>query len=105
MTRKKTATKAIRQQYSAEFKQQALQRDQRDGVVQAAQDTGLKAQQLYTCRAKAQQNDAVSEEQRNAQAELAKFKRGMARLTEENEFLKKRQVLRQGIRVTYAAIR
>jgi transposase len=89
MTKKKTATKATRQQYSTEFKQQALQRAQRDGVAQAAQDLGLQAQQLYTWRAKAQQNDAVSEEQRNAQAELAKLKREMARLTEENEFLKK----------------
>lgn len=89
MTRKKTAAKATRQQYSTEFKQQALQRAQRDGVAQAAQDLGLQAQQLYTWRTKAQQNDTVSEEQRNAQAELAKLKREMARLTEENEFLEK----------------
>lgn len=92
MTRKtapKPAPTATRKRYGEEFKAQALERARRDGVAQAAQDLGLQAQQLYTWRVRAQEKDSVSEEHRTAQADLAKLKREVARLSEENEFLKK----------------
>jgi len=91
-TTKKTAAKpapATRKRYGEEFKAQALERARRDGVSQAAQDLGLQAHQLYTWRARAQEKDSLSEEQRMALADLAKLKREVARLSEENDFLKK----------------
>jgi transposase len=92
-TTKKSAQKpappTTRKRYGEEFKVQALERARRDGVAQAAQDLGLQAQQLYTWRARAEERDSLSEEQRTAQADLAKLKREVVRLSEENDFLKK----------------
>jgi transposase len=81
--------KQVKQRHSAEFKQQALDRAQKDGVAVAAKDLNLHASQLYAWRQR-QRLDALSgDEQRLMQAENARLKRELARLTEEHEFLKK----------------
>lgn len=81
--------KKTRKQYSREFKQQALQRAERDGVAQAAQDLGLQEGQLYAWRTKEKREGQTSEEQRLLQSEHARLKREVSRLEEENAFLKK----------------
>ena len=88
-TKIKTVVRQIRKRYSAEFKQQALARVAQEGVVVAAKDPGLQESQLYAWRTKAQLIGLTSEEQRLAQSEHARLKREVARLEEENAFLKK----------------
>lgn len=87
--KKSVVQKAKRKQYSREFKQQALQRAERDGIAQAAQDLGLPEGQLYAWRSKAKREGQTSEEQKLLQSEHARLKREVARLEEENSFLKK----------------
>jgi transposase len=78
-----------RNQYSSEFKQQALMRAERDGVSLAARELGLHESQLYAWRSKDRQRSLGSEETRLLHAELARLKRENARLEEEAAFLKK----------------
>lgn len=87
--KKQMVQKAKRKTYSREFKQQALQRAERDGVPQAAQDLGLRDGLLYTWRGKAKLDGQTSEEGRLLQSEHARLKREVSRLEEENAFLKK----------------
>jgi transposase len=87
--KKPVVQKAKRKQYSREFKQQALQRAERDGVAQAAKDLGLQEGQLYAWRSKANREGQASEEQKLLQSEHARLKREVSRLEEENAFLKK----------------
>lgn len=89
MTKKKVPAPAQRKRHSPEFKQQALLRAVKDGVAVAARDLGVEPAQLYAWRAKAAQHDQVAEVQQLQQAELARLKREMVRLEEENAFLKK----------------
>ena len=86
MTEKQVKGKAGRQRYSAELKRQALLRAAKDGVPAAARDLGLQLAQLYTWRGRAQQQGQGAEAQRLAQSELARLKREMTRLEEENAF-------------------
>ena len=89
MTKKQETEKAGRNHYSEEFKQQALLRAVKDGVAVAARDLGLVPAQLYAWRARAQQQGLELESQRLAQSETVRLKREVARLEEENAFLKK----------------
>jgi transposase len=89
MTKRKAESKTERKRYSAEFKQQALLRAAKDGVSVVAEDLGLVPAQLYAWRAKAQQQGQDEEERRVLQSEAARLKREVARLEEENTFLKK----------------
>ena len=89
MTEKQAEGKARRQRYSAEFKRQALLRATKDGVAVAARDLGLQPAQLYAWRGRAQQQGQDAEAQQLVQSELARLKREMTRLEEENAFLKK----------------
>ena len=89
MTQKKAETKTERKRYSAEFRQQALLRAVKDGVVATARDLGLQAAQIYAWRSKAQQQGQDEELQRLEQSETLRLKRELARLEEENAFLKK----------------
>ena len=89
MSRKKMEAKAERKRFSAEFKQQALLRAVKDGIPAVARDLGLEPAQLYAWRAKAQQQGQDTEAQRLQQSETARLKREVARLEEENAFLKK----------------
>jgi len=81
--------KTGRQRYSAEFKDQALRRAEQEGVAVAARDLGLMPAQLYAWRTQGRRRGQTSEEQRLQQSELARLKRDLARLEEENAFLKK----------------
>jgi transposase len=88
MKAKKEASKA-RNQYSPEFKKQALERAEKDGIAAVARDLGLQESQLYTWRQKQRLEGLTTEEQKLQQGELARLKRDLARLEEENAFLKK----------------
>jgi len=81
--------KQVRKQYSAEFRKQALIRADQDGVAVTAKELGLHESQLYAWRAKAKLAGQSSEEQRLMQSDHARLKREVARLEEENAFLKK----------------
>lgn len=82
--------KIVRKKYSPQFKDQVLTRIAKDGIPQVAKDLGLAESMLYSWRAKNQQGGGDSiENQKLQQAELARLKRDVARLNEENEFLKK----------------
>jgi transposase len=89
MTKKITEAQKGRKRYSEEFKQQALLRAAKDGVAAASRDLGLQPAQLYAWRGKAQQQGQDAEVQQVLQAEHARLKRELARLEEENAFLKK----------------
>ena len=89
MTKKTVAGQKERKRYSSEFKQQALLRAVKDGVPVTARDLGLQPAQLYAWREKAQQQGQDAEVQRLVHFEQARLKREVARLEEENAFLKK----------------
>lgn len=82
-------SKILRNKYSPQFKDQALERVSIDGVAQVAKDLGIGGSMLYSWRAKRQQTGQPFENQKLQQAELAKLKRDNARLEQENAFLKK----------------
>lgn len=85
----KRVKQAVRQQYSAEFKRQAVLQSDRVGVAATALDLGLRANQIYAWRAKRHLGIHAEEDQKLVQAEQARLKREVARLEEENAFLKK----------------
>ena len=85
----KATPKQVRNQYSEEFKRQAVARAAQDGVAMVAADLGLAQSQVYGWRAKARLSGQTNEAQRLEQSEHARLKREVARLEEENAFLKK----------------
>ena len=89
MKAKKPTEKTTRKRYSDEFKDQALKRAERDGVALVAQDLGIAETQIYAWRRKRQIEGTVTEAERLKEAEVARLKRDLARLEEENTFLKK----------------
>ena len=89
MKAKKTSGAATRKQYTPQFKQQAVERAERDGVSATARDLGLPESQLYNWRAKLRQTGQSFEQQKLQQAEMARLKRDNERLQQEVEFLKK----------------
>ena len=84
-----TTTRSVRNKYTAQFKEQALERAEKDGIPKVAQDLGLAEATLYAWRAKRRQTGQPFEDQKLQQAELARLKRDNARLEEEVAFLKK----------------
>ena len=84
-----STTPVIRNKYTAQFKEQALERADRDGILKVAKDLGLAESMLYNWRAKRRQTGQPFEDQKLQQAELARLKRENARLGEEVAFLKK----------------
>ncbi len=81
--------KYTRQKYSPQFKDQALERAEKEGVPQTAKDLGLAESMLYSWRAKKNQSGQSLENLKIQQAEMARLRRENARLAEENSFLKK----------------
>jgi len=79
----------VRNNYTAQFKEQALERADRDGIPKVAQDLGLAESMLYSWRSKRRQTGQPFEEQKLQQAELARLKRENIRLEEDVAFLKK----------------
>ncbi len=88
-TKKEQDTAIVRNKYTAQFKEQALERADRDGVPKVAKDLGLAESMLYSWRAKRRQTGQPFEDQKLQQAEMARLKRENARLEEEVAFLKK----------------
>lgn len=81
--------KSARHKYSPQFKDQALERAEKDGVAQVAKDLGITESLIYVWRTKRIQGNQPLEQQKLQQAELATLKRAVSRLEEENAFLKK----------------
>ncbi len=82
--------KVVRKKYSPQFKDQALEKAEKDGFPQAAEDLGIPVSQLYSWRARKRQGGGQPlEQQKLQQAELAKLKREVNRLEQEVSFLKK----------------
>mgnify|MGYP002775276152 CR=1 FL=1 len=75
--------------YTAQFKEQALERADRDGIPKVVQDLGVAEATLYAWKAKRRQTGQPFEDQKLQQAEMARLKRENARLEEEVAFLKK----------------
>lgn len=89
-TKKEEATtRSFRNKYTAQFKEQALERADKDGIPKVAQDLGLAEATLYAWRAKRRQTGQPFEEQKLQQGELSRLKRENARLEDEVAFLKK----------------
>ena len=88
-TQKESTAPVVRNKYTAQFKEQALERADRDGIPKVAQDLGLAESMLYSWRSKRRQMDQPFEEQKLQQAEVARLKRENTRLEEEVTFLKK----------------
>jgi transposase len=89
MNNNKTEDKRERKKYSPQFKDQALERAEKDGVRQVAQDLGIPETMLYGWRTKKRQGGDTLENQKLQQAEMSRLRRECARLAEENTFLKK----------------
>jgi transposase len=87
--KKLVKVKAVRKKYTAEFKQKAVERSEKDGVPTVARDLGLAESQLYSWRSKLKETGQSFEFQKLQQAETARFKREIDLLRQENEFLKK----------------
>lgn len=79
----------IRNKYSPQFKDQALERAAKAGVAQTAKDLGIPEAMLYSWRTRQRQSGQPLEQQKLQQAELTRLKREVSRLEEENAFLKK----------------
>lgn len=90
----KQCKKKGRKHSSAEFKEQALKRTEKDGVAVVARDLELSESQIYSWRQKQRLEGLTTEEQKLQQADLARLKREVARLEEENTFLKNRRGLK-----------
>jgi transposase len=79
----------VRQQYSPQFKDQALERAAKEGVARVAKELGVKESLIYYWRKQKSLSGTPIENQKLQQAEMAKLKRENDRLAEENAFLKK----------------
>ena len=80
---------AVRQKYSPQFKDQVVERAEKEGVARTAKDLGLPESMVYSWRTKKRQGGQPLEQQKLQQAEMARLKRAVSRLEEENAFLKK----------------
>jgi transposase len=87
--KKEEGVQSTRQKYTAQFKSQALERADRDGVPKTAKDLGIAESMLYSWRAKSRQTGQSFEDQKLQQAEIARLKRENTRLEDEVAFLKK----------------
>ena len=79
--KKESTTTAVRNKYTSQFKEQALERADKDGIPKVAQDLGLAESMLYSWRSKRRQTGQPFEEQKLQQAELdvRKFAHGLKR--------------------------
>lgn len=82
-------TNKPRKKYSPQFKEQALQYAEKDGIPKTAVALGINEAMLYSWRAKKKETGQPFENQKLQQAETARLKREIARLQQENAFLKK----------------
>jgi len=89
MSENKSIQCVKRRKFSAQFKDQVLERAEKDGVAQTAKDLGISESIIYSWRAKQRKYGQPLEEQKVQQSELARLRRENARLEEEVAFLKK----------------
>ena len=89
MNNNKSTPKVVRKKYCPQFKDQALERAAKDGIAQVANDLGIKESMLYYWRTQQRQGGDSIENQKLQQAAVSQLKREVARLAEENAFLKK----------------
>jgi transposase len=89
MNENKPIKDIVRKKYSSQFKDQAIERAKRDGVPQVAKDLGIADSMLYYWRRQKEQGGDTIENQKLQHAEMARLKREVNRLEEENAFLKK----------------
>lgn len=82
-------TDKTRKKYSAQFKEQAIERAQKEGVRKAAEDLGIHETLLYSWRKKLEQTGVSFEDQKLQAAEMVRLRRENARLEQECAFLKK----------------
>ena len=78
-----------RKKYSAQFKDQAVDRALIDGVAVVARELGIAESMLYAWRTKREQGGQSIEQQTLQAAEIAKLKREKADLEQQVIFLKK----------------
>lgn len=71
-TQKESTPPVVRNKYTAQFKEQALERADRDGIPKVAQDLGPAESMLYSWRSKRRQTGQPFEEHKLQQAEAAK---------------------------------
>lgn len=88
-SKKPASPQPLRKKYTVQFKQQAVERADREGVAATALDLKIPDSQLYNWRAKLRQTGQSFENQKLQQAETARLKRENEQLRQENEFLKK----------------
>lgn len=82
--------RVVRQKYSPQFKDQVLERAEKEGVARTAKDLGIPEPMIYSWRTKKREGGQQPlEQQKLQQAEMARLKRAVERLEEENAFLKK----------------
>lgn len=89
MNKDNTNNTQARKKYSPQFKDQAVERAAKDGIPQVAKDLGIKESMLYYWRAQKFRSGDSIENKKLEQAEMARLKREVNRLQEENAFLKK----------------
>ena len=78
-----------RKKYSPQFKDQAVERIKKDSVSQVAKDLDIPESMLYYWRSQKNKGGDTIENQKLQQAEMARLKREVDRLEQENAFLKK----------------
>lgn len=83
------SSKNNRSKFSPQFKDQAVERAEKDGVPRAAKDLEIPESMLYYWRSQKKKGGDSIENQKLQQAEMARLKRENQRLQEENAFLKK----------------
>lgn len=89
MMQAKSVKKTSRNQYTPEFRQQALALADRTGVAKAAREPGLHDSQLYAWRSKQRQQGPASEREQQLATENARLKRQLAGRDEELAILQK----------------
>ena len=89
MTHKQSNITKPRKKYSPQFKEQAVERAKKDGVRKAAKDLGIHEPMLYSWKKKHEETGIPFADQKLQAAELARLKREVSRLADENAFLKK----------------
>ena len=85
-TKKESVNPVILNKYTSQFKEQALERADKDGIPKVAQDLGIAESMLYSWRAKRRQIGQPFEEQKIQQAELSRLKQENTPLEEEVTF-------------------
>lgn len=89
MATRKKQVKKQRNQYSAEYRTEALKLADRVGVSAAAEQLGIHSSQIYGWRGKERRQETQSDAEKRLLAENAKLKRQLSEQQEELSILKK----------------